>query len=171
VPDTNLPPDPDILRISPELMAQTAAVMAGLAPWAMPLLSACREGLLAICAVPRGEIAPRRLLESRRRPLCVWVQDDDHETTGPSGFPSAKWLCTRWARMAIVHGAAGEREHYIGAVLATVVHHRILLIETSSAFADAWCDLLGNGHRIPVLKIIPHDGRQHPAPHAARDLQ
>ena len=167
----NAIPGPGIIQLSPGEMDRAVGVMATVAPWALPLLSACREGLLALACMSRGQDAPRRLLEGARRPTCTWLQDDDEVSTGPSGFPSAKWLCTRWARMALVHGAGGEREHYAGAVIATLTHGRVLFIETDSRHADEWCDLLGNGTRIPVLKIIPPDGRQHPAPRETRDLQ
>lgn len=161
---------PDLIRLRPEDMDHAAVVLADLAPFTLPLIRAARLGLIALAAVPRGVPPRRRLLEETKRPVCVLIGDDDHASTGPGAWPGARWL-SYWGRAAIVHAAGGEPEHYSIAVAATLAHGRLLLVETDTAHEAAWCRFLGEGRRCPLLRIVPHDGRQHPAPRAPRDLQ
>jgi hypothetical protein len=161
---------PDVIHVTPEEMDRAAVVLADIAPHSLPLIRAARQGLLGLAAMQRGVAPPRRLIEQATRPLCVLIGDDDDAATGPAAWPGARWL-SYWARAAIVHAAGGKPEHYTMAVAGALAHSRLLLVETSTEFEGAWCRLLGEGRRCPLLRIVPHNGHQHPAPRDPGSLQ
>lgn len=65
-----------------------------------------------------------------------------------------------WARFAIVHGAGAESWHCQEAIRGAEHTGRCLLVETDSDHVAAWMAALVP-RAIPVLNIIPRDGK-HP---------
>jgi hypothetical protein len=109
---------------------------------------------------------------ARRRPQAARRRDRRRRPPVPRTrrLPGGKGLA-QWARAALVHGAAGEAAHYELALVAAHGCRRVLIIETDSAHVAAWCRALGDGRRMPLLCIVPPDGRAHPTPPARGTLQ
>ena len=127
---------------------------------------AAADGRIALAnVIDPGAPFPGRLVkatERRSKPVLVVVGDDPIVGTslGPEG-----WLCARrlstWAACAVLHAAAGEREHYLAAVEAAERHGRAALIECSSATLPLWAGFLRARHR---LTIEPRGGLHPVAP-------
>jgi hypothetical protein len=64
-----------------------------------------------------------------------------------------------WSACAAVHAAGGEARHYEAVVAAAVGRRRLVLIETSSEFRDAWLRFLAPR---PVHLISTHGDAPHP---------
>lgn len=143
----------------------------------LPLLQAAASGLLALITVPATHTPwPTKQIErtGHRRPVVVLVGGDPNEELHPDhGQPDpapSEWVCARrikyFARGVIVHGAAGEHDHYRAAIAEAVLVRRLAFIETTSLRAPEWAAFLGC--RLTHL-IVPVDG-VHPVPDA-RPLQ
>jgi hypothetical protein len=143
---------------------------AQIAPAKVPLTRAIFSGVIGLCEVPRGEPFPAELCRPAPKPVLAVIGDDDHQSTGPAGFPAAKRFCCYWAKAAIAHGAAGLLEHYRDAVRATLVMRQVVVIETDAAHIAEWSRLLSDGSRIPILEILPRHGA-HPVPPDRARLQ
>lgn len=138
-----------------------AAIIATGAPHWLPLFRAVRAGLIELVTPLRA--AGWRFLreaDAKRRPVLVLIGDDDNASTGPAGWNCACRL-PWWARAAIVHGTGGEAAHYELAVAATLLHRRLVMVETNSAHIPDWTALFLN--RVPLLTIQPPDAGPHPA--------
>lgn len=131
----------------------------------LPLFRAGADGLLALVVIHNQYAAwPTALIERNAgRPTCVLIGGDPGaEHPDP---PSDAWACARrlkyWQpRAALIHGAAGEADHYRQAAAATVAATRVAFIETTSRRAQEWADFL----RCPrTLILLPSDG-VHPVP-------
>jgi hypothetical protein len=132
-----------------------------------PALRAAGVGLINLAFIARGNSVSPRAMKHRRRSIFIILGDDDYSSSGPAGWPQAEQL-VRWARYIVLHGAGGEPEHYSGAVAAALIHHRLLMVETSSGQLEAWRSLVGRVHpRVPGLVITtPADAPTHPMEHA-----
>ena len=131
-----------------------------------PLYSAVAEGRIALIRVDD----PASRLESSgivgiTRPTVVVLSGDPG--WGEPTFGPGRWRCAKqvrsWGVSAIVHGAAGQPEHYATAVLTAQIMHRLVLIETTSALVNAWRAFL---HPLPMICIVPPAGGVHPVPPA-----
>ena len=92
------------------------------------------------------------------------------------GFPDPRpdeWACAQrlkyWCEAggAIVHGAAGEVDHYREAALATLVLRRLAFIETTSVRAEEWGQFLGCPR---TIVLVPAGGAAHPLPEQREGL-
>lgn len=140
----------------------------------LPLFRAAADGTLTLIRIEGTDAAwPARLIEQNGdRPICVTIGADPGY-----GFPDPRpdeWTCAKrlkyWCQggWAIVHGAAGELDHYREAVTATLMFRRLAFIETTSAHAAEWARFL----RCPrTLIIIPSDGGVHPIPEPPGRMQ
>ncbi len=144
---------------TPAQVARLIDVTAQLGPWAMPVATALRDGLLDLVMPRRADRAPLPAMRRSSRPVLVWIGDDNELTSGPEGWRCALAV-TRWAKGAVIHAAAGEAEHYRIVVRGTLIERRFVLIETASQHALAWSRLLSDK---PVLHILPRGG-SHPIP-------
>lgn len=126
---------------SREALQEVAARMAqAKAPQAV-LFAAAATGHLALVYVPTpGSPWPSETVERLTRPAVVLLAGD--LGYGETSVGPGRWRCARkargWAASAIVHGGAGERDHYIGAVAMAELMQRVLMVETTSALVDAW---------------------------------
>lgn len=141
----------------------------------LPLFRAAADGLLALIRIEHSSAAwPAREIERvSSRPICITIgADPGAEFPQPPG--PDEWVCARrlrwWCRngAAIVHGAAGEMDHYRYAVIAAVMSRRLAFIETTSAHAAAWNAFLGCPH---TLVLVPPDGAAHPIPERPAVMQ
>ena len=151
----------------PEQFARVCSYMSQQAPHTLPLLRAAASGALHLIVPGRDAgLHPGRMAGDR--PVCVLLGDDDGTSTGPSGFRCAKAM-RKWARGAIVHAAGGEPEHYALAAYGALLCERMVLVETTTQYADAWARLFAG--RMPVTLIRPRDGKPHPIPLHPHSLQ
>jgi pimeloyl-ACP methyl ester carboxylesterase len=129
----------------------------------VPVLRAAAAGMINAGFVMRGHPFAMRPMKRGRRPVLIILGDDDHQATGPAGWPQAERLL-RWARLVVLHGAGGEPQHYAAAVLAAQEHRRVLMIETSSGQIEAWRRLIGRVQpRVRGITIaIPAAAPPHP---------
>lgn len=155
----------------PAALDRLVGRVASIAPHALPLFRAARDGLIEVVMPTRESGWPfLRQADDRRRPVVVLIGDDPiaGAAVGPEG-----WRCARrlpdWAQAAIVHGTGPAPEHYEAAVRIAVGHRRLVMVETDSAHLGAWAALFGTA--VPVLSIRPPDDRQHPAAVERKNLQ
>jgi hypothetical protein len=150
-------------------LERLAAAAAQLTPHALPLFRAARDGLIGI-VMPLRDTGWRflRQTDDLNRPVVVLVGDDDHASTGPSGWKCARRL-PEWAGAAIVHSAGGDPEHYRFALVTALGCGRLVLVETDTAHAAEWEELFRG--RIPVLAIRAPEGRLHPEPMPRSSMQ
>ena len=135
-------------------------LVAAVEPFRLPLLRAAYvEGTVGFCQVMRDPGTMPAIALNPGGPMVMVIGDDDLVSTGPAGFRDAQRFA-EWADAAMVHAAGGEALHYQMAVDGALRMGRLLLVETSSAHASAWCDLFGKDGelRIPVLCIYPREG-------------
>jgi hypothetical protein len=133
----------------------------------LPLFRAAADGLLALVRVEDPAVAwPSRMIErNQHRPVCFMIAGDPG--SGHADPAPDEWACGKrlryWCRSAIVHGAAGEPDHYRQAAAATLLSRRLAFVETTSARAAEWDAFL----RCPrTLLILPERG-PHPVPDRA----
>lgn len=136
-------------------------------------LQALYRGLIAHLDVNRatssGEV--KRFIAGVRLPAVVLVGDDDDAPTGPAGFKPAQRLLA-WAHHVVIHGAAGDPEHYRAAVIAAQVTGRLLLIECVSKTIPAWQAAARKWATGAVVQVLqPPPGQSHPTPVPASALQ
>ena len=131
----------------------------------VPLIHAAMAGKIRVAFIPPGSRLPLQLLKAATdpRPFAVILAGDGPDPVGPSAFPQARRLL-RWAGGIIVHVTGGLPEHYALAAGATVLLHRLVLVETNAACEAAWCDLVANlAPSTPTLRITVRPGApQHP---------
>lgn len=134
-------------------------------PHILPVLAATYDDQISlVCAGRGGASVPLSALDRARMPALVLVGDDvgDGLDAGPRGWPGAKRLM-RWARVAVVHASGGDRETYKQLVHLTLLHRKLLVIETGTARSDAWLGLC-QAAKVPTVIVKPVDGGIQPAP-------
>ena len=144
--------------------AVAAAATAGAGHYA-ELLRAARRGEIALVQPQdRAALMSMSMLKRAPRPVLVVIGDDDYQSTGPAGWASASRLL-RWSRWTCIHAAGAEVAQYRAIAAATTLHHRALLVETSSAYAESWAAALraANPHPHGCI-IIPRTGPHPIAP-------
>jgi hypothetical protein len=74
-----------------------------------------------------------------------------------------------WAKVIIVHGAAGDIAHYEFTCVLAQRHRRVLLVECESAALPAWTALATAAHarHVELVLQIPPLGGVHPLPSSA----
>lgn len=155
-----------VLRAGDPRASQAVAALAHAeGKFLLPLLGAVQAGALAMVWVTDRQTSPsslRRALDAVREPGVLILDGDDCQPGAPDD-----WRCTRaalgWARVAMVHGAGGERRHYEMAALAAVMTGRLLIVHCSSAEAGAWAERTA-AERLCPLVITPRPGVVHPQP-------
>jgi hypothetical protein len=137
----------------------------------LPLFRAAADGLLALVRIESTSAHwPTSLIErNQRRPICFMLGGDPgfgHPDPAP-----AEWACADglrdWCHAAIIHGAAGEADHYRDAAASTMILRRLAFIETTSARAADWHAFL---HCPRTLVIVPTTG-VHPLPERPEVMQ
>jgi len=126
------------------------------APHRVPLLEAAFARFITLGEVARDGGAPLAEMEKRGLPSLILVGDDDGLDTGPRGWACARVL-TRWAKGAVIHGAAGTVETYRDAVRLSVFSRRVVLVEAGSANLMAWHRLFADAG-VPTVNIYPSKG-------------
>jgi hypothetical protein len=126
-----------------------------------PLLQAVYAGAVAYLPIYRTTTAHtvKEWIGQTKGPAVATIGDDDHAVKdGPGTWPVASRLL-RWAQFVILHGAAGEPEHYQQAVVLANTFGRVLLIECASHNLEAWHTAAG-GRAIAAhsLVIAPRSG-------------
>ena len=134
-----------------------------------PLVEAAAAGIIAVSFFndPASEF-PRALLKVHSRPLVIVVGDDPPMTASASVGPEP-WVMRRrlrhWMpRYALVHATGGLASQYREIVQAALLFDRLLVVETGTAVADAWRDVLLP--LCPVTVMLPNDGGVHPVSEA-----
>ncbi len=122
------------------------------------LFAAADAGRIALVYVPSHDSPwPAQTVERLTRPAVVLLAGDPGY--GEASFGPVRWRCASkaksWAASAIVHGGAGEREHYIGALAMAELMQRVLMVETTSALVDAWGTFLSP---LPRIGFRPSKG-------------
>jgi hypothetical protein len=76
----------------------------------LPFLRAARNRQLSMCELERGGAPEWRELErlTERLPLLLLIGDDDHQSTGPAGWPGLQRMRYWRPRMVIVHATGGD---------------------------------------------------------------
>ena len=126
------------------------------------LLRHVRRGHIAwIHPTARDTLITSGMLNRAKTPTLVTIGDDDYQSTGPEGWACANRVL-RWARWYCIHAAGAEVGQYSAIALATVLHRRAVLVETSAGSLDSWRSALYAINRHPHgMIVIPRDG-QHP---------
>ena len=130
-----------------------------------PLIEAAAEGIIAVSFFYEPEVEfPRALLKVHSRPLVI-VVGDDPPRTAPAPIGPEPWVMRRrlrhWMpRYALVHATGGLASQYREIVQASLLFDRLLVVETGTAVADAWRDVLLP--LCPVTVMLPTDGGMHP---------
>lgn len=126
----------------------------------VPLFSAALTGKIQLFILPRGAAWPARELRQSKLPALVIIGDDDHNATGPDGWPAA---IRDFARRAMIHAASGSIGTYKMALEGCVASRRYALVETSSAKLKEWVDFFSDSSRcIPLEVVRTEDGVRHP---------
>jgi hypothetical protein len=132
----------------------------------VPLVRAAMAGRLRLAFITPGARLPLRLLKAATdpRPFAVILAGDGPELVGPEAFPQARQLL-RWAGGIILHATGGLPEHYALAAGATVLHRRLVLVETCTAREAEWCNLAAIfAPSTPTLRITVRPSRSpHPS--------
>lgn len=99
-----------------------------------------------------------------RLPALALLGDDDHAVPdGPDTWPGARRVLA-WARFILIHGGAGQPEHYEAAIALTCLHKRLVMIECSSANVEAWkAAAVRWGTGAEGLVMQPPPGFPHPS--------
>jgi len=148
--------------VSKTELAQLLSECARNCPHSVPLVAAAHSGAVSVAWVARGHSAPLRMLDRAKAPAVVVVGDDfaDGFDPGPAGWPGLPRVA-RWARLAVINATGGRRDHYARFVQFAVESRKMLLIETGTARADAWLDVLRSA-RVPTIVLRPEDGGVQP---------
>ena len=156
---------PFVLRAGdPRASQAVAALSHDGGQFLLPLFAAVPHGLALVFAQDR-ETSPsalRRALDAVREPAALLLDADDYQPGAPTDWRCAP-AALAWARAALIHGAAGEREHYAAAVVAATMTGRLLIVHCGSAEAAAWATV-AEAAKLPTLVIAPRPGVVHPQP-------
>lgn len=148
------------------LIAELVAAGAG---HSAELLRIARTGKIAVVNVQPTVPAPMKTLRHMAIPTIVVVGDDPREEAalGPAGWLPFRRLL-QWGSYAVLHAAAGEVAHYRAIAELTVIHRRLILIETTTDSLDAWAQRLHHARPrpMPFMLIAPIDA-SHPVAEAA----
>lgn len=129
------------------------------------LLRAVREGAIALCPIGRRD-SRFQPSDAHGKPVVIVIGDDDYASTGPAG-----WACTEavanYASAAVVHGAGATASTYKMAIVNALAVGKVVLVETSSAYADAWAEAFA---RMPTIVIAPPE-RAHPVSRPKEQMQ
>lgn len=128
----------------------------------LPLFRAAADGRLALLTIPAPDVRwPARAVGKLHVPVVVIVGDDPGPglSRGPVAWKASERL-RRWCRWSIVHGAAGEADHYRAVIDVAGSLRRVVIVETSSKHALAWRRFLGP----EGLTIMPPPDQHHPTP-------
>ena len=112
-------------------------------------------GVIALITAERGGRVSIRHLRTFKRPVLVLIGDDDHASSGPSGWPNVQRLL-RWSAGVIVHAGPGHPEHYAAAVEDAVTFRQVVFVETSAEYANVWLKAVPPGRRTHLL--VPANG-------------
>ncbi len=137
------------------------------APHRVPCLEAAYAGLITFGELTRKGDAHLDEMNRTGLPALILIGDDDGLDMGPKGWARAHVLA-RWAKGAVVHGAAGTVESYREAVRFSLVARRLVLVETGSVHLMAWHRLFANAG-VPTVNYYPAEG-QHPLQTPRRTL-
>ena len=161
-------PADDALRITKRTMLQEIADrMMAAGACSAPLYSAAAAGQIALIQINEpNAVWPSETIARPNRPIVVLVSGDPG--WGQPTFGPDQWRCANklraWSAGAIVHGAAGEADHYRQAVVLAVLLGRLAFIETTSGLARAWDAFLAP---VPRIDYLPTEGT-HPVAPAVR---
>ena len=138
-------------------------MVAACAPQA-PLYAAAAAGQIALIVVETPDAAwPVETIARVRRPAVVLLHGDPG--WGQPSFGPGRWRCAKklrvWSAGAIVHGAAGEADHYREAVVLGLMFERLAFIETTSSLARSWSAFLAP---VPCMGYLPTEGAHPTAP-------
>ena len=132
----------------------------------VPLLQALYHGEIAHVEMQRSGSAKnfKMWAAAIRLPGLMLIGDDDHAAEdGPETWPIAP-RALRWARFVLIHGGAGDPEHYEYTVVLAQEHKRLLMIECSSAAIPAWAAAADRWGRGVIGQIMmPPPGCPHPS--------
>ena len=133
----------------------------------VPLYAAAAAGQIALIVIEAPDAAwPAETIARVRRPTVVVLSGDPG--WGQPTYGPGRWRCARklrnWAAGAIVHGAAGERDHYLEAVALGTILGCLAFVETTSSLARTWGAFLAP---IPCMGYLPAEGA-HPVAPAVR---
>ena len=129
-----------------------------------PLCAAAADGRIALVCIEDIRSAwPAETVREARRPTIVLLSGDPG--WGEPTFGPSRWRCARplkaWAAAGIVHGAAGQLDHYREAVMLAQVFGRLAFIETTSGLARCWSAFLDP---LPRTGYLPAEGSHPVAP-------
>jgi hypothetical protein len=158
--------EPWILRAGDPRAGRAVAVLAhGEGTFLLPLFGAVQTGVFSLVWASDRQTSPsalRRALDTAGEPAVVLLDGDDGQPSAPED-----WRCGRaalaWARAALIHGAAGERQHYATGALAAALIGRLLLVHCGGSEAASWATV-AEAARLPTLIITPRPGVVHPQP-------
>ncbi len=129
-------------------------------------------------AMNRGEIAlsltfnpkaplSKALGKRQNEPLLVVIGADNEKP-----LAGDRWRCARgaisWARAVVVHAAGAEPSQYQAVIGLARLYNRALLIETNTAHARSWIEMVPLGK--PGFIVWPQ-GNVHPAPEPRSAMQ
>jgi hypothetical protein len=123
----------------------------------LPLFRAAADYRIAVVGIHGADVRwPASALGRLDLPTVILVGADIDGTEADRPPQCWKWLnkLHTWARMAIVHGVAGEADHYRIAVPAAQRFQRLAFIECRSEHIAGWASL---PWRLPPLVITPCD--------------
>ena len=154
-----------------DLPAAIGLMQQGCAGHRVPILQALYHGRIAHLEVQRTGSTGlfKRWSGIVRQPALALIGDDDHASPdGPGTWPIAARLF-RWARFVLVHGGAGQPEHYALAVALAETYGRLLMVECSSANIKAWQDAAARWVVRAEVHTLRHaEGALHPSLDKAR---
>ncbi len=128
----------EMSALPPAVIDRVIAEVATLTPWKLPLLRAARSGDVAYFELDRGAKLLPEEMAPIGKPAVVVIGDDDDMATGPAGWPGTRRLLRYWASGALIHAAGGEASHYEVAIGWAQQLRRVVIVETSSTYAEDW---------------------------------
>ncbi|MGI4794194.1 MAG: hypothetical protein ACRYG8_08960 [Janthinobacterium lividum] len=133
-----------------------------------PIYAAAAAGRIGLVVIENPATSwPAELVENVRRPVLVLLSGDPG--WGQPSYGPTRWRCAKrlkaWTTAAIVHGAAGEADHYREAAALTEMFGRLCFIETTSGLVRCWGAFLDT---VPRIGYMPADGAHPVRPEAVQ---
>jgi hypothetical protein len=128
-----------------------------------PLLLAAQNDMIGLLMrSPAFPTWPTAVMRRFAGPAVVLIGDDPASGEGASLGPD-EWTCLlqvkSWAPVsALICASGADSAHYQMAVLAALIHRRVIIVETASRHGIAWCNAIGCAN---TLAFMPRDG-EHP---------
>lgn len=124
------------------------------------LLRAAKAGRISlfVCQPQNAPTFKNWAQVSNGRPAVALIGDDGDLSHGAAAWKGYAYRMARWASSVLLHASGAKSAHYEAVIAAAERYGRVLVIETSTASAGSWLDVLAAIPPRPTLLIWPREG-------------